>query len=444
MRRGVIVEQKKRYAVVMTSEGSFYKTKLTEPHVIGQEITFQPIEERSFSLGSILEWFKFKPQWKAATALLLCILLIIPLYPWMDDDEVHAYVNIDINPSMKIEVNNDYEVISIDGLNEDGDEVIDSLNSWENKSLQDVSSEILMTSKNMGFLTEDHNVLLGISFADRLKSDDSILNSVSQSLQDENSSLNIASFEVPSDIREEADVDNTSMNLLYASKLMESRDENLFDENKNTENTTDNSNSNEDSANNESSDEVPQEKENRTNETHEERTFRIIEQYLKRTNKDELPPGLKKKFEEINQEEPPDDLGEVEDEYNDDGNQNKDQGNKNNENKNKGNKDNSNSNKGNSSKSEKAKDKSNNKNHPSNNKDNSEKKSKTNSTNNKHKADDHPSQKNITDDHPSNRNEKSDDHPSNRGNGNDNGKSNRDSEEQGFTPPGQKKKQDRE
>ena len=53
-----------------------------------------------------------------------------------------AYVTIDINPSVEIGIDNDEVVQDLNGLNSDGDDLIQTL-VFKGKSLEDVTSDIL-------------------------------------------------------------------------------------------------------------------------------------------------------------------------------------------------------------------------------------------------------------------------------------------------------------
>src|SRR5690554_2941586 len=214
----------------MTKQGEFYRTKRLDS-LIGEECYFEPLSTNDNLFIKIIRSFQDYLSVKVLATVALILLLIIPTYAWMGSNEVYAYVNIDINPSIELSLNDSFEVIGIEGLNEDGQLLLSNLSDWKKKSLQNVSSKILLISQDMGYLQKNHNLLLGISYVGQNnESNHTIIYDVSDYLQSEFETINIASFEVPTNIREEAKLEKTSMNIIYASQLLNQGDHNFTSE----------------------------------------------------------------------------------------------------------------------------------------------------------------------------------------------------------------------
>ncbi|WP_188207028.1 anti-sigma factor domain-containing protein [Alkalibacillus aidingensis] len=286
--KGIVVEKKGHHHIVMTSDGSFYKTKLESAVFIGEEVTFNPLETTGFSFDSLLSWVQNRIQWKAVTAFVLCLALVFPFYSWINQEQVHAYVSIDINPSIELSVDQTYEVIGAEPLNSDGSKLLDEMGGIQGQSLQNVSSEVLILSKELGYLEEDHNIFLGISYADQLlENEDYSLDSLSSDLLSSyEGDISITSFIVPKDIRDEAKDENTSMNVIYASEMvfgsLEQEDDYVV------EDRTESDDSSENPESNNQSEDHPQ----------EDRLQEVMEHFLEKSNRDDLPPGLQKKIDD--------------------------------------------------------------------------------------------------------------------------------------------------
>ncbi|WP_027963819.1 anti-sigma factor domain-containing protein [Halalkalibacillus halophilus] len=223
MEKGIVVEQKRKKSIVMTRDGGFYKTKQEREVAVGEEIVFDPKQQASFSLDRILSWFSGRLQWQAILSIVLCLALIIPFYTWMSQDQTYAYVNIDINPSIELQVDQGYKVIHAHALNDDGNELLEEMSEWKGRSLEFVSKGLIDTSEELGFISEDQDILFGVSFVKRmLDTDQEALDLLSETLSDQlGSNGKLSLFEVPKNIREQSIELESSMNSVFANELME-------------------------------------------------------------------------------------------------------------------------------------------------------------------------------------------------------------------------------
>ncbi|GAA0470948.1 anti-sigma factor domain-containing protein [Alkalibacillus silvisoli] len=282
MHKGIVIERKKRYHIMLTSDGSFYKAQLENDPYIGEEVVFTPVEQTSRVL-SFLNILQARNRWKALVTVVLSLALIAPLYFWMNSSQTYAYayVNFDINPSIEFVIDESYDVISAEALNNNGSELLEDLDSFEGRSLEAVSSNVINLSRDLGYLEDDHHILLGVSYVEHLLQDEEpLLYSLSSQLLSEfDEDINIASFEVPEDLREEATKKNTSMNLMYATEVLYGEE----DEGEKTEQVVHQRVDDDESI-------------HKTNQ--DERIEGVLARFLDRTNRDELPPDLQKKIDE--------------------------------------------------------------------------------------------------------------------------------------------------
>ncbi|KMP94358.1 membrane protein, partial [Bacillus wiedmannii] len=154
MNKGIVMDIKKHNVVVLTPNGEFitFKRK-AHPYMIGEEISFNKQEQRA-SRFSILPFLK---PTTVIVAGFLCVLLFFYNQP---EEKVFAYVSVDINPSIEASVTEDLRVIDLRACNDDGRRILQEMNRWENKHLQDVIRIIIKQSQEDKYLTNDKQVML--------------------------------------------------------------------------------------------------------------------------------------------------------------------------------------------------------------------------------------------------------------------------------------------
>ncbi|MEK4410404.1 anti-sigma factor domain-containing protein [Bacillus sp. FSL L8-0642] len=154
MNKGIVMDIKKHNVVVLTPNGEFitFKRK-AHPYMIGEEISFNKQEQRA-------PRFSIPPFLKPTTVIVagfLCVLLFFYNQP---EEKVFAYVSVDINPSIEASVTEDLRVIDLRACNDDGRRILQEMNRWENKHLQDVIRIIIKQSQEDKYLTNDKQVML--------------------------------------------------------------------------------------------------------------------------------------------------------------------------------------------------------------------------------------------------------------------------------------------
>jgi hypothetical protein len=79
------------------------------------------------------------------TVLLIAVLIPLQIFVFSFDTAAAATVIVDINPSISLDVNSDGKVLSAEGLNEDGIELLKKL-KLKRKSVEDAVEMILETA----------------------------------------------------------------------------------------------------------------------------------------------------------------------------------------------------------------------------------------------------------------------------------------------------------
>ncbi|KGX87398.1 anti-sigma-I factor RsgI family protein [Pontibacillus litoralis] len=216
MRKGVIMELHRRYTIVMSQDGTFHKAKPVGKGILGEEIIFEPLEEKNrfpwlFSRNLI-------PNARFIAVLLVVLIAAIPFYTWYESKQVYAYVNIEMNPSLELRVNEHMNVTELIPLNEDGVSFIDSIHHWENEPVEQVVASIIERGRQKKDMSELREVLIGISY-DEPTDNHLLIDRIDKHLESNVSDVVYATFEVPKEFYKEAQQVDESMNEIYAEAL---------------------------------------------------------------------------------------------------------------------------------------------------------------------------------------------------------------------------------
>ncbi|GAA0438695.1 MAG: anti-sigma factor domain-containing protein [Bacillota bacterium] len=217
MKKGIIMEQHRKYMIVLTEEGAFYKAVPVKNAELGTEVSFKPMKAKKgllFSFGGN----KMNASLRLLALVSVMLLFVLPFYFVMEKSKTYAYVSIDINPSIELEVTENMLVQSIRPVNDDAELILDKLTNYENKNLDEVIHMIMDKSEETGLINNQKNMLVGVSLKDP---DTSILDSLDGYFPEGDSDWKIATFFVPEKIREEAEKTNKSMNEIMAQAIQD-------------------------------------------------------------------------------------------------------------------------------------------------------------------------------------------------------------------------------
>nr|WP_249365345.1 anti-sigma factor domain-containing protein [Cytobacillus citreus] len=159
------MEVNERFLTLLTPDGEFLRArKLDRDYQIGQEIDFFPInqeEAKKKSFFSIFNSFKAKT---AFAATLIFMIMSVTLLPFFGNNNVYAYMSIDINPSIELGVNKNFQVIKIHPYNEEGKEIVNQLHDWKKKNIQELTNEIIQEIKAQGYTKNNHEIVIGTAY----------------------------------------------------------------------------------------------------------------------------------------------------------------------------------------------------------------------------------------------------------------------------------------
>lgn len=224
MKKGIVMEIHRKYAILLSKNGNFEKgIILTEGAAIGDEVIFQPVYEKS---GWKRCWEKSHKTVRLSAIFILALLLFgFPLYKTgISDTETHAYVAIDINPSLELELNEDLVVTDVNALNESACQLMEEVNSIKDEPITSVLASIVDESEDKGF-ADRKTMIVGISYEDQ-DSKDEVITEITpyiESLPD----WEVSTLIIPEEVRETAQNQDKSMNEIMALEMANSGEDEI-------------------------------------------------------------------------------------------------------------------------------------------------------------------------------------------------------------------------
>ncbi len=142
--KGIVFETSSTYSVFLTADGHFQKGVPLLPSVrVGEEAFFQPYKAVSKSEKVC------KIAWRAPIVTMVAAMFILFSVLIPSQSPVSAFIQIDINPSIELGINDNGTVFAFKGLNQDGVEIKRDISFWRGKSLSWVLSEIVKQTDSM-------------------------------------------------------------------------------------------------------------------------------------------------------------------------------------------------------------------------------------------------------------------------------------------------------
>ncbi|MEH6988053.1 anti-sigma factor domain-containing protein [Cytobacillus firmus] len=173
MKTGIIMEINERFLTLLTPEGEFLRArKQDQAYAIGQEIAFFPIELKNGKLSRPLSIFRLSRGKGLMAAAFAMMLAIVSFLPFLQNDKVYAYMSIDVNPSIELGVNQEYQVVELIPYNEEGKLIIQNIKNWKKNSIHEVADKILLQIKKQGYFKENKEVVIAAVYTEQNKEAD--------------------------------------------------------------------------------------------------------------------------------------------------------------------------------------------------------------------------------------------------------------------------------
>jgi hypothetical protein len=154
LKKGVIIQSGKKWAVVLTPDGEFCKVPSSPDYVEGKEISFQPSPSAVVPLHL---WAHRRFRYVAVIAS--CLLIFAIIFPLFGNAQAYAAVTIDMAPSLELETDDQAKVIDVYSFNKEGAELIKQVD-WKKKKVVNVTEEIMHIARLKGYLANDNRVLI--------------------------------------------------------------------------------------------------------------------------------------------------------------------------------------------------------------------------------------------------------------------------------------------
>ncbi len=170
MKRGVVVELDDDFVTLLTPDGQFLKATNKEGNYeLGEEISFFPLldkreeaatKAKRADRGSLFQHFSTRTARVGILSAVAIIFFITGFLPFFNNDEVYAYMSIDINPSFEVGVDNDLKVITLEPLNDEANDIMNSLKGWQEKPLNEIVQIIVEECKVDGYVYPGKEIII--------------------------------------------------------------------------------------------------------------------------------------------------------------------------------------------------------------------------------------------------------------------------------------------
>ena len=143
----LVMESEPGYAIVLDEEGRFLRVA-NRGYAVGETLT--EVSEMAAPAAP-------KRQLSRYLAMVACLLFAaLGVYEWQ---QPFASVYMTINPEVRIDVDRDEMVVGLDGVNDDGVDLISGY-AYDDKSLELVMDELVDRAIEMGYLSEGGTISL--------------------------------------------------------------------------------------------------------------------------------------------------------------------------------------------------------------------------------------------------------------------------------------------
>ncbi|MGE8206678.1 anti-sigma factor domain-containing protein [Heyndrickxia sp. NPDC080065] len=153
MKKGVILEIKSQYLVMLTPDGEFLKGKKAgSNYQVGEEIYFYTYDAISKQKRYTL--------WTLTSSIAAVFLISIMLFNPFEKDRAYAYVTMDMDPSIEFVLDKNLHVIGTNAYNQAGEKVLSLVKIGKNQSFTNAAKTIMNTCDSMGYLNRQQNIVI--------------------------------------------------------------------------------------------------------------------------------------------------------------------------------------------------------------------------------------------------------------------------------------------
>lgn len=162
MNKGLIMEIKDDYAIVMCDNGTMDKILIKPGMSVGQKIFYFEDDIVKVSASPVKKNYRINTFIKSFGSIAALFLIIFTVFQNVMFDKAYAVVSIDINPSIEITADSKKNIIKVEGKNLDGQDIdfqkIKGLNIDEGiKKIKDILVE-------KDYLSANKDILVAVGF----------------------------------------------------------------------------------------------------------------------------------------------------------------------------------------------------------------------------------------------------------------------------------------
>ena len=157
MHRGVIIDVKKDYSIVL-SEGEFCRIQNKSNMIEGMNVLFTKEDKiiKDKKDKRVIPIFRY-----ASIAASLVLVLMMSLVYYNNQIAVFTIVTMDINPSVEVLLNSQNEVIVVKALNEDGKSLLDV--DVDGLVIDEAIALLVEEAKDDGYIKNDHDAFIVVT-----------------------------------------------------------------------------------------------------------------------------------------------------------------------------------------------------------------------------------------------------------------------------------------
>lgn len=191
--KAVIVDLNENDAVALRDDGRFEKIK-NKNYTIGQELTMQPQVIRFPKQAAIA----------ASAAIVIAACGGMGSYTWSNPI---SYVSLDINPSIAYSLNEFNRVIAVDGMNDEGDAIVDAIGGSLKNA--DISTALTITVEQLSteayIDAENTNYMIIGVYSDKDSKANALMSTVDEFTANSVDTCSITAVNVSKETKESAD-----------------------------------------------------------------------------------------------------------------------------------------------------------------------------------------------------------------------------------------------
>lgn len=164
--KGVVMEIKNDYAIVMKDDSTMVRVKNKDGLKSGDVIIFLEDDIYEVKSDKNNKFNKILVPFMAVAAMLM--VLVVPMVS-KNKDMAYALMSLDVNPSIQMELDKDKKIVNIEGINNDGKKL--NLGTLRGMDLESGLNQIKIILENQKYSVNNDSAIIGFTF---LESDEDI------------------------------------------------------------------------------------------------------------------------------------------------------------------------------------------------------------------------------------------------------------------------------